>query len=55
MNGIIIRHRMLLIFQNMNENAPHDLDFEAKLAKSTYKTTYSAIGSLPKKSNLPPI
>ena len=34
----------------MNEKTAQDLDFEVKLAKSTYKTTSSAIGSLPNKS-----
>lgn len=35
----------------MNEKTVQDHDFEAKLAKSTYKTTSSAIGTLPNKCN----
>lgn len=29
----------------MSEKTPEDLEFEAKLAKATYKTTYNGIGA----------
>lgn len=50
--NILIRFQNLqhIIINNhnswkMSEKTPEDLEFEAKLAKATYKTTYNGIGA----------